>query len=223
MPTIDFGDPPQLGDDAQYTDYRPWLERVLYLRTCAYCVLRHVHLHTDHFEPRGYAEARIHDPTNLVLGCEGCNGRGGKSDYHPDHASRTRLPRDASGFAVVDIRADDFARLFAVAEDGAITARPGVQSKRAEWNIVLLNLAREPYDTVRAENLETLGIAERVIRRLNSGRGDPRRLGALQEVFDAHVRDLARTLIFFDAFGIPMSPELRARVEAARTAELADL
>lgn len=220
MPTIDFGEPPFLGDDAVYTDYRPWLERVLYLRTCAYCVLRHIHLHTDHFEPRGYAAARIHDPTNLVLGCEGCNGRGGKSDYHPGHAGRTRLPRDASGFSVVDIRADDFAELFVVRENGAIRARPGVHAERASWNIVLLNLAREAYDTVREENLETLSTAERVIRRLNTARGNPKKLGALREILDTHVRDLARTLLFFDAFGIPMSPELRSRVEAARAAEL---
>ena len=219
MAQVEFGEPPSLGGAAEYPEYRPWLDRALYLRTCCYCVLRHLHLHVDHYEPQQYAPSRIHDPTNLVLGCQGCNGRGGKGDYHPLHTGRTRLPRDTTGYSVVDIRSEDFAALFEVASDGRISARAGASKDRAEWNIALLNLQRAVYDTVRKENLEVLAVAEKTFAALASG-STGQKTALLDELLASQISYLAKTLPFFDAFGIAISPDLRARVEAVRVEEL---
>lgn len=218
MPTIDLGQPPALGADARYEDYRRWLELAFYLEICAYCLLHQRHLHIDHYEPQKYAPSRLHEPSNLLLGCQACNGRGGKSDYHPHHSARTRLPEDRSGHHVIDVRADDFGKLFGISPDGEIHARPGTSQPRAEWNIVLLNLRRKAYDRVRKENLDTLNTAERVARHLDSGDSGPNQ-ALLEELLSKMVTDLARNCPFFDALGIAISPGLRARVEAVRTRE----
>lgn len=219
MPTVDFGRPPELGADATYSRYRSWLDRALYMRLCGYCLLRNPHLQIDHFEPQKYAPSKVHDPNNLTLACQACNGRGGKSDYHPLHTGRRRLPEDTSGHSVVDVRVDDFAELFHIGQDGKISAKPGPSKARAEWNIVLLNLQRDIYDTMRCENLDTLSVAEKTLKEL--ARGTPVDQSVLlQELLEKQVMYLGRWLPFFDALGIPLSPELRARVEAARESEL---
>lgn len=219
MATIELGRPPTLGADAKYEEYRPWLDRAFYLQICAYCLLRNPQLHIDHYEPQKYAPSRLHDPRNLLLGCQACNGRGGKSDYHPNHSTRTRLPGDSTGHLVIDVRVDDFAKLFEVSCEGEICARPGTSQARAEWNIVLLNLQRKVYDTLRKENLETLDAAEKVASCLESGRaGDTQ--AVLEELLAKMVTHIARNRPFFDALGIAITPGLRARVEAARISEL---
>jgi hypothetical protein len=67
--------------------YRPWLLREFWDHACSYCLIRDDGVQIDHYEPRAYAPARIDDPSNLLLGCGRCNGRAGKSDYHPFHSS----------------------------------------------------------------------------------------------------------------------------------------
>ena len=219
MPTLDWGPPPALGVDARYEDYRPWLERAFYLRICAYCLIRHPHLHIDHYEPQKYAPLRLHDPTNLLLACSSCNGKSGKSDYHPEHSARTRLPRDTFGHLVMDVRADDFARLFEISAEGEILARPGPFQQRAVWNIVLLNLRREAYDKLRKENLDDLATAERIVKVLDAGSGGDKQ-AILEELLAGMVRRIARGRPFFAALGIAITPALMTRVEAVRAREL---
>lgn len=219
MPTLDLGPPPALGVDAQYEDYRPWLERAFYMRICAYCLIRNPHLHIDHYEPQKYAPSRLHDPTNLLLGCSSCNGKGGKSDYHPNHSARKRLPKDTSGHLVIDVRADDFAQLFEISAEGKIRARPGPFQQRAAWNIVVLNLRREVYDKIRKENLDDLATAERIVKVLDSGAGGDKR-AVLEEFLAGMVIRIARGRPFFDALGIAITPALMKRVEAVRAQEL---
>lgn len=218
MPTLDLGPPPALGPDAQYEDYRPWLEQAFYMRICAYCLIRHPHLHIDHYEPQRYAPSRLHDPANLLLACSSCNGKGGKSDYHPNHSARTRLPKDNFGHLVIDVRADDFARLFEIST-GEIGARPGPLQERAAWNIVLLNLRREVYDKIRRENLEDLATAERIVKVLDAGAGGDKH-SILEELLAGMVRRIARGHPFFAALGIAVTPALMTRVEAVRAREL---
>jgi hypothetical protein len=212
MSVVELGDPPQLGA-VRYSAYRPWLLERFYFRLCSYCLLRHLVVHVDHYEPQSLAPTRVHDPTNLLLACEACNGRAGKHDYHPLHERRTRLPRDDSGHLVLDVRRDDLGLTYEVLPSGALRARPGVAHDRACWNVVLLNLDLPAYDAVRKDNLETLEMAEGLVSTLDSGVHEEHR-PILEVLLDKLVRDLARQRLFFHVFDIGLSERLSARVAA---------
>lgn len=215
MARLPFGPPPVLADGAHYREYRGWLLRELFEHTCAYCLLTNDSVQIDHYEPVKYAEAREHDPRNLVFGCPTCNGRGGKSDYHPKHAARTRLPRDTTGYLVIDVRAEDFAKLFRIDANGRIAAREGVEADRALWNVVLLKLDRANH--ARGDLLGFLGLCEDAIDR---SRTEPELAPKLELILEKLVPFLARRLLLFRAFDVPMSPTLAARLEESRAAAM---
>jgi hypothetical protein len=199
MPTLKLTTPPNLGAGAKYPDYKPWLLGEFFDHICSYCLLRNESVQIDHYEPKTFRPERVDDPLNLLLGCPRCNGRAGKSDYHPDHAKRTRLPADTTGFSVIDVRADDFARLFEVAADGQIRARPGPDKRRANWNIVLLKL-----DLVNKERQFNLNLLEACERALHT---------EMEKQLELLLPELTRRALFFQAFGIHVTPALLERIQ----------
>ncbi len=210
MSVVNLGEPPDLGEVA-YPAYRPWLLDGFYARFCAYCVVHSPVIHIDHYEPRGYAPHRVDDPRNLLLACAACNGRGGKGDYHPLHRARTRVPQDASGHYVLDVRRDDLGRMYEVLPSGRLRARPGATEDRASWNIALLNLDLPAYELTRSEYLETLEAAELLVSELDE-RGEPAYRTRCEHVLDTLVRYLARRRLFFEVFDVEMSEGLAARI-----------
>jgi hypothetical protein len=210
MPTLKLTTPPNLGAGAKYPDYKPWLLGEFFDHICSYCLLRNESVQIDHYEPKTFRPERVDDPLNLLLGCPRCNGRAGKSDYHPDHAKRTRLPADTTGFAVIDVRADDFARFFEVGADGQIRARPGPDKSRAAWNIVLLKL--DLVNEARQFNLDLLDACESALHACN----DPNRTAlhaAMKKQLELLLPELTRRALFFQAFGIHVTPALLERIQ----------
>ena len=216
MTTIEFGDSPSLKSNASYTKYREWLEAIFYFKTCAYCLLQHLHLHVDHYEPQKYAPSRINDPTNLLPACSGCNGPGGKSDYHPNHAKRNRLKNHKSGHALIDVRNDDLSKFYEADDNGALKIVKGPNSARAEWNYTLLDLGRSAYGEARGEYMETLRTAEQTSQALQRrlSRADTAGLNASLKV---SVDYLAKRYRFFEALEVVISPALRGLIVAVRT------
>lgn len=220
MARLDPGDPPEL-EDPSYRDFRSWLDEVFFDRTCAYCMIDACQLQIDHYEPQGHAPDRVDDPTNLVLACEICNGPGGKWDYHPHYAKRRSRRSDESGIMVLDVRVDDPACLFTIAHDGTIGARAGLGQIRAMWNIEVLKLDSRDRTRDREKLMETLDSAERLLEMQRDGRAEASR-GELDLVLGRLVELLARARLFFDLLDIPMSEQLRTRVDGARDRLLAD-
>jgi hypothetical protein len=218
MPLVDLGTAPDFGANAKYTAYRDWLLRHFFRSLCSYCLLRDDNLEIDHYEPSKFAPNREHDPTNLLLGCGRCNGRGGKSDYHPHHKARTRLPHDTSGHLVLDVRVDDFAGFFEVRREGQIRPRPGSGEDRAAWNVALLKLDLEPCDTNRRELQNLLEACEMAVvaSREATTTEDVERWGA---VLTNLLPELAGRRLFFDVFGLRVSDELRGQLDRV-TADL---
>lgn len=91
MPVVRMTAPPVLRRrSGKYEYFREWLLDNFYSRLCSYCLIQYDDLHIDHYEPREYSPHRVNDPSNLLLACPKCNGRAGKSDYHPKFLSRER-------------------------------------------------------------------------------------------------------------------------------------
>lgn len=230
MSRVSLGAPPQLLGVVRYGNYRPWLLRHFFDSLCSYCLLRGEGLDVDHYEPQQYAPGRVDDPSNLLLGCSGCNGPGGKWDYHPLHATRRCRPRDTSGHLVIDVRNDDFAALFSIGPDGAITARPGQQRDRALWNITLLKL--DLRDAWRKEVLDLAESCEDAILGLKEARRDrtlwlrlARRMGLVKtagpsfsvdrwdRVLSRLLPELARRALLLEVFEIPVSKALALKLK----------
>lgn len=97
---------------------------------------------------------RYHDPANLLPACSGCNGRDGKSDYHPKNKHRTKWKEKK--FHVIDVRAHDLAKIFEIYPNGEISPRPGRFYDMAIENILLFKLDRESHVETRKEIFEIL-------------------------------------------------------------------
>jgi hypothetical protein len=203
--------PPDLGPNAKYPDYREWLLDNFYCHVCSYCLQQYRHvLQIDHYIPHSFQPALEHDARNLLLSCQTCGRQ--KSDYHPAHAKRRRLPLDRTGFAVIDVRREDLAHMFFLESDGSLTLHTEVADrKRVAWNVALLRL--DLHAEERARLLEKLRAVE-----------DLRAHAELSDreswLIDILERDLAERLPMIRAFDLPLSSELRARLQslvAART------
>lgn len=212
MATITLSEAPELVD-ADYHDYRAWLDGNFFYQICAYCLLHSPDLEIDHYEPQKYATDRIHDPSNLLLGCGTCNGPACKKDYHPQHARRTTRKHDTTGFLILDIRADDLAELYSVSIEGRISPKKGLARERAKWNIEILKLDMKAREDRRRENLEMLDSADVLMGLVAEQESEVVRQ-ELELVLTRLVGLLAKDRLFFDVFGIPMSAELRARVDS---------
>jgi hypothetical protein len=209
VPRLKLMSPPDLGSGAKYPAYKPWLLENFFDHLCSYCLLRNESVQVDHYEPQGYRPERADDPRNLLLGCPRCNGRAGKSDYHPDHARRTRLPGDRTGFLIIDVRADDFAKLFEVTAQGTIRARPGPDQARAAWNIPLLKL--DLVDQDRKFNMDLLDLCERAAEACEDA-GKATLHAEMEKQLELLVPELGRRALFFEVFGIAMTPRLLDRL-----------
>lgn len=213
---VDLGTPPDLGPNAKYGDYKGWLQRHFYRNLCSYCLLQHQTLQVDHYEPQAWVRERLHDPTNLLIGCARCNGRSGKSDYHPKHEGRTRLPRDRTGHLVLDVRVDDFADLFAIAPDGAISPKSGPQADRAAWNASLLCL--DLCSPARREFLDLLKACEGALVAHREARS-PEDGAKFEGFLTTLLPQLAARKLFFDVYGLQISDDLRARLDQVPRAD----
>jgi hypothetical protein len=212
MPRVVLTAPPDLGVDAEYKAYKDWLLDNYYDHLCSYCLLRDDDAEVDHYEPRGYAPDRVHDPKNLLLACARCNGAGGKSDYHPRHADRWKKRHDTSGHMVIDSRVDDFALLYEIQPNGAIDAKPGISRDRAAWNIALLKLDLGTADRSRREILGLLQACELAVGHIEAGNQPEQYERMLVELLP----QLAGYRLFLRTFGVVISTNLEARLATAR-------
>ena len=225
---ISLPEPPAL-TPVSARDFAAWLSWSFFDGICAYCALQSRALEVDHVEPASYAKERRLDPGNLLPACRACNGPGGKSDYHPDHVERRRLPRDTTGYSALDPRFDDFGLLFDVLEDGRLSVRPGKEHDRALWNVqVLLKLHLPKKVRARQELMELRAVAERLVEHLREEGLDASvetsspttRLGENARII---LNMLARRLLFYDLFSLKLSEDPKAlarnRRHALRTRE----
>lgn len=214
MARVGLPDPPRLGPRATYRDYRPWLLETFFDHLCSYCLTRDDGVEVDHYEPSKYKPERLNDPGNLLLACGMCNGRGGKSDYHPGHTLRSRLPRDTSGHLVVDVRTDDFATMFVVGADGTIGAR-GVDVDRALWNIVLLKLDLAVRVRARREVIDLHDACEEAVTLLNRSSETVR--SKARTILDRLMPQLEGRLLFMRIFDLAISPLVEGEFARRRT------
>lgn len=203
---VDLGPPPALSGRPKAKDFKEWLLGAFWKGVCSYCLLQNRSLEVEHYVPKGFAPTREHDPTNLLLGCSSCNGPGGKWDYHPDDTTRLCQRTDTTGYHVIDVRADDFATLFAVEPSGEIIASPGDEYDRAVWNIALLGLYQ--WDAERRELLELLAVCEDALALVDED--------VPARTLDRLIPLLARRFLFFEILEIPVSQGLAQRVKAKR-------
>jgi hypothetical protein len=211
---VDLSDPPR----SSFAARKSWLLYHFFDHLCSYCLIQSTaNLQQDHYEPRRYAEDRVHDPTNFLLGCGRCNGRGGKSDYHPEHHGRTRLPHDKTGFLILDVRRDDSAELFHLAPDGSISPREGPQQDRAAWNIAVLKLGLEPVRRRREQTLKLLQTCERILAALDDPEPEPIH-DRLLTILDELLQRLAGEWLLLELHEVEASAEVVTRIRPIRDA-----
>lgn len=137
---------------SHYRDFLPWLLKNFYRDFCAYCIIMQTSLEIDHYEPPKMTPKKEHHHSNLLPICRACNGRGGKSDYHPRHTNRTKGLQH--NFDVINVRNDDLGNLFQIENDGRIVPRRGKHFAKAKANILLLKLDRPGLENFRREYLD---------------------------------------------------------------------
>lgn len=206
MSGLTFIPPPKGLIGRPYGHSRDWLDINFYEQLCSYCLLQFKEtLHIEHHEPQAYNASKINDPSNLLLGCPWCNS--GKSDYHPNHATRRRLPRENRGFSVIDIRIEDFAGIFEICPDGSLRAKNGSEQERVEFNITaLLRLNTKSRNERRVRCLDYLYTCEGLLN-LNDTNEE------IDKAINVLVRECAERRLFYKAFDIPLSEALLALVE----------
>jgi hypothetical protein len=210
---VEFGPPPGPRAGMPHAAYKPWLLAALFDHVCAYCVRCDEGVEVDHYEPTSFAPGLVDDPSNLLLACGRCNGPGGKGDYHPAHTMRRRLPKDRSGFHVLDIRRDDFASMFDLDDDGVVHAQDGPQRDRAAWNIVLLKLDR--YSAARREVIDLKESCEIALNELR----DPMKAAShpyFEALLERLLPELARRVLLLVVHDAPISHALTERIAATR-------
>jgi hypothetical protein len=206
MPVVELRPPPILAD-ATYRDYKSWLQEHFHDQLCSYCLVHSRSLQVDHYEPRNFRPERIHDPLNLLLSCPNSGGPAGKWDYHPAYAGRRKWRNDRTGYLVLDVRADDLAKLYDIGPKGELMARPGEHQDRAHWNVALLQL--DLYANERRHCVEALALAEFAI-------SDAEVTDVLK---DYAVRAVASRASFFEIFGLELSAHLQDLVSRVRDRE----
>lgn len=198
---VTLSDPPELAKVSGYGDYDPWLKKNFYFSLCSYCLILDATAQVEHYVPQSFNPDLAEDPTNLLLGCSRCNGPGGKWDYHPDHKKRRRLKSDKTGFLVIDVRADDFGKMYLIGNDGSITAREGDTEDRAKWNITLLKL--DFWKDLRKDVIDLCDGCERLLK-----------AGTHEATLEKFLPVLAKQALFLLVFDLPISKALRDRLRA---------
>lgn len=217
MALLQLGQPPGL-TPRRHTEYRPWLEHACFDRACAYCLEHARDVQIDHVIPESLDDSRRLDPSNLLPVCSTCNGPNGKWDYHPLRAERKRCPNETHAFLPLDPRSDDYAALYTVDPRGALQVQDGADYLRALWNCdVLFRLNRKNLKRWRAEALDLGQAAESLVHEVgrSGGATTPER----HHQRDVVVNEVAKRLLFFEIFELPLSPELLALAQARREAE----
>ena len=198
MATLLLSNPPEI-EGAKYPDFERWLQRNQYDRICCYCVLSNKVLEIEHYIPKSFDSSREHDPLNLLLACATCNR--GKWDYHPDHEARRKQSKATHGFMALDPRSDDYASLIRVqVDDGVLVPLDGVEKERAAWHIGLTLLDLPKRNTDRKNLLRLHRAAEKIVAK---NEVDP-------EVVEVLLNDFARSILFYELWGVPVSDTLRA-------------
>lgn len=186
-----------------YQNYRSWLEKNQYRNICAYCIVDHDRLEIDHYEPQTMINTLGDHPENLLLSCSCCNGRAGKSDYHPKHKGRTRFKK--ANFKVINPRKDDYSKLFIVDKNGSIQPKNGRNKERAIQNILLLKLDRQYLAEVRKDYFNLLESAGQMQSLLKIQPRNAQARNCLNGILDK----LNRIEIFFHVFGIKFNRTIK--------------
>jgi hypothetical protein len=206
-------DPPSLPSGAVYGEYLPWLLENFYDRLCGYCLLTHLSLSVDHFVPQSFDPSLVNDPSNLLPACSTCNR--GKSDYHPQHAGRKRLPTAKHGYLPIDVRNEDFATFYRLEPNGELKTRSANSAERAGWHATgLLKLHLEPFRTRREAICNFAAKCDALL-----ACGAP--YEEIADCLELLVTELAKAWPLLSALDYPVSNALRERIIARRRELLA--
>src|SRR5258708_17816104 len=219
MARLELSGPPAFRGRVDYSKYKPWLLENFFDNLCSYCLVQHGALQVDHYEPNQYAPARAHDPANLLLACGNCNGPAGKSDYHPSHSSRKRLPADTTGYHALDVRSESLGQLYEIdPSSGTLRPKPGPLSERAAWNASRLFKLDLPFlNDHRAMLLDIVQTSERLLTEIDRRAGETICV-QLSSCLDILARHLAKQYLMLRAFDISVSPALLERLSQIRPA-----
>ncbi len=183
-----------------YLDYLPWLKENFFRDFCAYCFITQTSLQVDHHEPQKMSPNKINNPGNLLPICSACNSRGGKSDYHHKNQKRTK-GKDLK-FQVINIRKDDFAKLFNISSTGEITPKPGRNHERSLQNIILLKLDRPTLTNYRKRYIDYL---EALTLLSSQMRGRGKSAQQAKAAFNKLLPHLVDTALFFYVYDLKLN------------------
>ena len=180
----------------------------MHFHFCSYCIVSHEQLEIEHFEPKTMSPKKINDPGNLLLACGKCNGRAGKSDYHPKNKNRTK-GKDKR-FNVINVRKDNFEKLFELNQQtGELKPLVGSNYEKAINNIVLLNLDRPFLRKMRREYCEMLN----TVRQLMAVRKQD---AAIKSYLNKLLSGIEEYELFFFVFLIKFNRNLKRNLSVKR-------
>lgn len=209
MAKIILSAPPAILGKANYRKYESWLLENFHLKLCAYCFKYTSQPEIDHYEPKKMSPLKYHgDPSNLLISCGFCNGKGCKSDYHPLHPTRVKYI-DNSGHRIHNLREENLADIFQITSDGSLEYRTAAVKARALWLTALFDLNSDDNKKHRRRLIEFITTASSALQKiadgLNVGGGTLLDIQTLIEIIRDHE-------IFYLAFDINISPLLQAEL-----------
>lgn len=162
------------------------------------------YLEVDHYEPKDMSPGKINSPSNLLPACRSCNGRGGKSDYHPKFANRTKGKN--KNFKIIHPVNDDFHLLFDIMNDGSLKPKAGRHYEKAVQNIVMLKLNRPSLNKIRKHYLVILENLNVLLSAKLKGKNSAQK---------SHVQNLIGVALdfelFYFVFGIKINRAIKRR------------
>lgn len=199
MAKLKFSNAPS--DLKKYEQFRGWLMDNMHFHFCSYCIVSHEYLEIDHFEPQKMSPKKINDADNLLLACGKCNGKAGKSDYHPKN--KYRIKEKNKRFNVINVRKDNFEKLFELNQlTGELKPLVGSNYEKAINNILLLNLDRPFLRKMRREYCEMLN----TVKQLMAVRKE---VAATKSYLKKLLVGIEEYELFFFVFGIKFNRNLK--------------
>lgn len=165
----------------------------------------HESLQIDHYEPKNMLGSKGDHPDNLLLSCSNCNGRAGKSDYHPKHVYRTRLKDKKYTFKVLNPRNDNFFHFYKLDTNGEIFPKQGRNFQRAHDNILLMKLDRTHLKETRKDYFELLKMYNEVETALKKHKKET----GLRTAKQTLISRIKKIELFFKVFEISLNRSIK--------------